>query len=68
MYSGKKKSLSRLLKQQVKKVDNLGFFQNRQSMVLVKNWQCFYLYIIGKIGQEKCVRGYSTKKKKAFPH
>ena len=23
---------------------------------------------MGKIGQEKCVKGYSTKKKKAFPH
>ena len=34
--------------------------------VLVKNWQFFHLFIIGEIGQEKCVWEYS-RKKKAFP-
>ena len=51
-YSRRKKRLSRLQKQKVKKVENLRFFQRGQSMVLVQNWSFLHLFILGEIGQE----------------
>ena len=36
-------------------------------MVSVKNWQCFYLFNIGKIGQENVFENILERKKNAFP-
>lgn len=44
--------LSKQLKQKVKKVDKVGYFQQGQSMVFVKNWQFFNLFIFGKVVKE----------------
>ena len=35
-------------------------------MVSVKNWQCFYLFNIGKIGQENVFENILERKKNAF--
>ena len=51
-YSGTKKRLSRLQKQEVQKVENLTFFQRGQPMVLVQKWPFFQLFFLGNIGQE----------------
>ena len=51
-YSRMKKHFSRPQKQQVKKVEKWKFFQSSKSMVLVKNWQFFHLYILGNIGEK----------------
>ena len=40
------------IKREAEKVENLTSFQIGQSMVLVKNWPFFHLFIFGNIGQE----------------
>ena len=44
-------------------MEKLGFFQGGYSMVLVKNWQFFYLFNIGKIGQENVFENIVAGKK-----
>ena len=65
-YSGMKKHFSRPWKQQVKKVEKWKFFQRSKSMVLVKNWQFFHLYILGNIGEENVFHDIVEWKKTFF--
>ena len=36
----------------LEKTKNWDFFKGGSSMIFVKNWQFFHLFILGKIGQE----------------
>ena len=51
-YSGKKKRLSKLLKQEVQKVEKLTFFQRAKTMVFVQKWPFFQLFFLGNVGKE----------------
>ena len=66
MYSRKKKSLSRLLKQQVKKVDNFGFFQN-SPWFWSKTGNVFIFILQAKQAWKNVFRDI-LQRKKAFPH
>ena len=51
-----------------KKVEKLGFFQRGYSMVLVKKWNPFHLFIWGKIGQENELHYMLEEKNACFDY
>ena len=65
MYSRKKKSLSRLLKQQVKKVDKFGFFQN-SPWFWSKTGNVFIFILQAKQARKNVLGDILQRKKKPF--
>ena len=53
-YSRRGKRLSRLSKQDVRKVEKLRFFQRGQSIVLVQNWPFFHLFFQAIQARKMC--------------
>ena len=68
----RKNCLSRLQKQELKKVEKLRFFQRGSSMVFDENWPFLHLSILGNIGppivfyntleRKNAFLGYTNKK------
>ena len=52
-YSRTKKRLSKLLKQEVQKVEKMTFFQRVNPWFWSKKWLFFQFFSLGNIGQEK---------------
>ena len=65
-YSGTKKRLSRLQKEEVQKVENLTFFQRGQPMVFVQKWPFFHLCFFRQYRPWKFLLSYSRTKKTLF--
>lgn len=59
----KEKSLLYTIKQQIKKVEELGFFQRGQSLVLVKNWQFFLFFFQAEQARIMCLAIFQKEKK-----
>ena len=64
-YFRKKKSLYSLQKQGVNKNRTIAVLKKGSSMVSVKKWDFFHVFIVGKIGKEK-VSVDILEKKNAF--
>ena len=65
-YSRRQKRLSRLSKEEVKKVEKLRFFQRGQSMVLVQNWSFLNVFYFRRNRRGKCVLRFCRRKKRPF--
>ena len=53
----KEKTPYRPEKQNVEEVEKLRFFQRCSSMVLIRNWQFFHFFLLGKKGQKNVFYG-----------
>ena len=63
-YSRTRKRLPRLKKQEVQKVERLTFCQRGLTMVLVRKWPFFHLFVFRQYRQGKCILWYSRTKKR----